>query len=430
MPRGYHASGRESQISTNYRAFPFGFAWNPDGKGRTAVRGGYGIASDRLFMTPLLEFRNNPPLRADATLGRQFGTQALYSLGDVSKPYLGYPVDPALALGLDPNNGIRGARVSLRAVNPNLRTSYVHNWFFGVQRDLGRGIIVEANYLGSAGRKLYNVTNVNRFAGDLLADNLFNGWNPSFSAIDMIESAGSSIHHGGTMQIRKLFTAGLTLQGAFTFGKTINDSDDLVSTTAFQNIGNRRAERAVAGYDVPSKFAWVAVYDLPFFRNTRKLAGAAFGGWQLSSTGILQAGNPITVFMSAPWPRGDFNADGFNNDRPNAPGPGTPRGGWRRSDYQKGIFNAADFPTPAPGADGNLGRNRFRGPGYAQVDLSIAKKFSLTERFTLQFRADAFNAFNRVNLNNPVTDLVNNNFGRSVGTQTPKSYQLGLRVMF
>lgn len=407
-----------------------GFAWNPDGRGRTAIRGGYGIASDRLFMTPLLEFRNNPPLRADATLGRQFGTQALYSLGDVSKPYLGYPIDPALALGLDENNGIKGARVSLRAVNPNLRTSYIQNWFFGVQRDLGHGLIVEANYLGSAGRRLYNITNVNRFAGDLLSDNLFNGWNRSFSSIDMIESAGGSIHHGGTLQVRKLFTAGLTLQGAFTFGKTINDSDDLVSTTPFQNIGNRRAERAVAGYDVPSKFAWVAVYELPFLRNARNLAGAAFGGWQVSSTGILQAGNPGTVFMSAPWPRGDFNADGFNNDRPNAPGANTPRGGWERSDYQKGIFNAADFPLPAPGTDGNLGRNWFRGPGYAQVDLSLSKKFVITERLALQFRADAFNAFNRVNLNNPVTDLVNNNFGRSVGTQTPKSYQLGLRFMF
>jgi hypothetical protein len=246
----------------------------------------------------------------------------------------------------------------------------------------------------------------------------------------MIESSSNSIHHGGTLQVRKMFSVGLTLQSAFTFGKTINDSDDLVSTSPFQNVGYRRAERAVAGYDVPQKLAWVAVYNLPFLRSSRGFAGTILGGWQLSSTGILQAGNPVTIFMSAPWPRGDFNADGFNNDRPNAPGPNVPRSGWERSDYQKGIFSVADFPVPAPGNDGNLGRNRFRGPGYAQVDLSLSKKFAITERCALQFRADAFNAFNRVNLNNPVTDLVNNNFGRSVGTQTPKSYQLGLRVMF
>ena len=227
-----------------------------------------------------------------------------------------------------------------------------------------------------------------------------------------------------------MFTAGVTLQGAYTYGKTINDSDELVSTATVQNIGNRRAERAVAGYDVPRKLAWVAVYDLPFLRNSRNAMSALLGGWQISSTGILQAGNPINVFMTAPWPRGDFNADGFNNDRPNAPGANVPQSGWERSDYQNGIFNISDFPVPAPGTDGNLGRNRFRGPGFAQVDLSLAKKFIITERFSVQFRADAFNAFNRVNLNNPATDLVNNNFGRSVSTQTPKSYQLGLRVMF
>jgi hypothetical protein len=407
-----------------------GFAWNPDGKGRMAIRGGYGIAYDRLFMTPLLDFRDNPPLRADATLGRQFGSAALYSLGDVDEPHYGYPVDPALALGLNASNGIRGSRVSLRAVSPDLRTSYVHNWFFGVQRDLGRGVIVEANYMGTAGHKLYNVTNVNRFAGDLLTDNLFNGWNQSFSTINMIESSSNSIHHGGTVQARKMFGAGLTLQGAFTFGKTINDSDDLVSITAYQNIGNRRAERAVAGYDAPRKLAWLAVYDLPFLRNSQSFARHLIGGWQLSSTGILQAGNPINVFMSAPWPRGDYNADGFNNDRPNAPTSDLGQNGWSRSDFQQGIFAVTDFPTPAPGTNGNLGRNRFRGPGYAQVDFSLAKKFSVTERIALQFRFDAFNAFNRVNLNNPVTDLVNNNFGRSVSALTPKFYQAGLRVTY
>jgi hypothetical protein len=407
-----------------------GFAWNPDGKGRTAIRGGYGIAYDRLFMTPLLDFRDNPPLRADATLGRQFGTTALYSLGDPSKPDFGYPLDPALALGLDANNGIRGARVAVRAVNPNLRTSYVQNWFFGLQRDVGRGVVVEANYLGSAGRKLYNVTNVNRFTGDLLTDSRYNGWNPSFSTMNMIESSSSSIHHGGTLQVRKLFSVGLTLQGAFTYGKTINDSDDLVSITSYQDVANRRADRAVAGYDVPRKMAWVAVYDMPFLRASRSFAGYVLGGWQLSSTGIIQAGNPINVFMSAPWPRGDFNADGFNNDRPNAPSSEVRRSGWTRAEFQTGIFRLADFPTPSPGTNGNLGRNRFRGPGYAQVDISLAKKFAITERVSTQLRIDAFNALNRVNLNNPVTDLVNNNFGRSVGSLTPKSLQLGLRVMF
>ena len=83
-----------------------------------------------------------------------------------------------------------------------------------------------------------------------------------------------------------------------------------------------------------------------------------------------------------------------------------------------------------PGQDGNLGRTTFRGPGFAQTDLSLGKSFSLTERVKANLRADAFNAFNRVNVNNPVLDLSSANFGKSTGTNTPRLLQLGLRISF
>jgi hypothetical protein len=369
-----------------------------------------------LFMTPLLDFRDNPPLRADATLGRQFGTKVLYSLGDPTKPYLGYPLDTALQLGLDANNGIKGARVALRAVSPDLDTSYVHNWFLGVQRDIGRGLVIEANYIGSAGRRLYNAANVNRFRGDLL-DNLFQGLNPSFSSINFIESTSSSIFHGGTIQVRKPFSRGFMLQSAYTFGKAIDDADDLVGITNYQDISNRRLN--IAG-----------VWDLPFLSRGNGLAGKLLGGWKLAGTAILQTGNPMTVTTGAPWPLGDYNADGVNGDRPNPPASGVKQSGWERSEFQSGIFRASDFPLPQPGTNGFLGRNTFRGPGYAQVDLSLSKAFPITEKITSHLRVDAFNALNRVNLNNPTLDLSNNNFGRSTSSFTPRILQLGLRVTF
>jgi Carboxypeptidase regulatory-like domain len=415
--------------SNNDFAPRLGFAWNPDGKGKTAIRGGYGIAFDRLFMTPLLDFRDNPPLRADATLGRQFGTKVLYSLGDPTKPYLGYPLDTALQLGLDANNGIKGARVALRAVSPDLDTSYVHNWFLGVQRDIGRGLVIEANYIGSAGRRLYNAANVNRFRGDLL-DNLFQGLNPSFSSINFIESTSSSIFHGGTIQVRKPFSRGFMLQSAYTFGKAIDDADDLVGITNYQDISNRRLNRALAGFDVSQKLSIAGVWDLPFLSRGNGLAGKLLGGWKLAGTAILQTGNPMTVTTGAPWPLGDYNADGVNGDRPNPPASGVKQSGWERSEFQSGIFRASDFPLPQPGTNGFLGRNTFRGPGYAQVDLSLSKAFPITEKITSHLRVDAFNALNRVNLNNPTLDLSNNNFGRSTSSLTPRILQLGLRVTF
>ena len=105
-----------------------------------AVRGGYGLAFDRLMNLPTENYRHSPPLRASVVLGQFFGTpQFTYSLGDPSKPYLGYPVDPALQVGLDPRNGVIGARVNLTTVDPDLISPVVHNWFAGVQRELWLG---------------------------------------------------------------------------------------------------------------------------------------------------------------------------------------------------------------------------------------------------------------------------------------------------
>lgn len=273
------------------------------------------------------------------------------------------------------------------------------------------------------------MTNVNRFRGDLL-DGRFHGLNPSFANIEMIESSSNSIHHGGTVQVRRAFRQGFTLQGGWTFGKTIDDADELVSITTYQDIDHRRGNRGPAGFDAPQKLSLMGVWDLPVLRGQAGWLEKLAGGWQLAGFIILQSVTPITVFHGAPWPRGDFNADGTNSDRPHAPAAGVRRGGWERADFLNGIFRAADFPLPAPGLNGDLGRNTFRGPGYAQADVSLSKKLPLTEKVAAQLRAEAFNAFNRVNLNNPVSDLNNNNFGRTTSTLTPRVYQFGLRVQF
>ena len=157
---------------------------------------------------------------------------------------------------------------------------------------------------------------------------------------------------------------------------------------------------------------------MPFFRNSNAWARYAVGGWQLSGTTILQTGMPFNITNGAAWPKGDFNADGSNLDRPNAPM--TPlSANWDRSNYLTGLFPASMFPVPTPGTNGNLGRNVYRGPGFAETDLSLAKTFRILERVSCQIRFDAFNAFNRVNLGNPVSDLSNSNFGRSMSADPP-----------
>jgi hypothetical protein len=109
---------------------------------------------------------------------------------------------------------------------------------------------------------------------------------------------------------------------------------------------------------------------------------------------VLEKGRPLNVITGAAYPRGDFNADGINADRPNAPASSLKRDGFTHDEYLNGIFRVSDFPLSASGTLGNLARNDVRGPGFARVDLSVLKAFKMTERFAGNLRivelADSF----------------------------------------
>jgi hypothetical protein len=407
----------------------FGFAWDIGGRGKNVLRGGYGIAYDRMPTVYAAGYRENPPLASAAVLGLFFGTPFTYTLGDPSKPYYGYPVDPALKVGLDERNGIRGARVDLVAVNPDFHQPYGQNWFLSVQRMLPGQLVVEASYMGSRAINLVNVSNVNRYTGDLL-DGRFDGFNPSFGAINMSQTATSSAYHGGTLTVRRQLARGVSFQVNYTYSKVITDAENGEGVTSYYDAQNRRLDRSVASFDVPQRVAFTSIWEMPFLRHCASWACKVAGGWQLSGYGILEKGLPFSVYTTAAYPRGDFNADGTNYDRPNAPVASVKSQDFTKQEFLDGIFRVSDFPLPKLGTFGNLGRNTFRGPGFARVDLTLMKNFPIFERVRGELRLEAFNAFNRVNLNAPASDLTSNNFGKSTSAADPRIFQVSLRVRF
>ena len=186
-----------------------------------------------------------------------------------------------------------------------------------------------------------------------------------------------------------------------------------------------------------------SVVEVPtgFFQNS--FARRVFEGWRMSNIVVLQSGLPFSVYTSASFNpvldsngnvvglkpgSGDFNADGYAYDLPNAPAADAVHTG-NRSNFLTGFASASAFPAPALGQEGNVGRNTFTGPGLANVNTEFAKVVKL-ERLSIEFRADVFNLFNRVNLVNPVSDLSSSLFGKSTGQNLPRAWQFGLHLAF
>jgi len=182
----------------------------------------------------------------------------------------------------------------------------------------------------------------------------------------------------------------------------------------------------------------------------------------------LQSGRPFDVDCTLGWYDGcDFNMDGDNYARPNMP-QGIKVAGFSNRQFVNGLFGNPAISVYGPtlesrtstaiqvfcpnglnsildfgpvfsgptaqcipvGSDGNLGRNTFRGPAYKEVDLGLFKNTKVTERLNIQFRAEAFNLFNRVNLYNPIGNMGSPQFGQSVTAFAPREIQLGLKLLF
>ena len=297
----------------------FGFAWDPTGKGKMSVRGGYGMSYDHIYSLKIGGYGSNPPLVGSATLGPQFGTSFTYTLGNPTAPNFGYPVDAALKLGLNSQNGIPGARVALSAVTPNLSIPYVHNWFFGVQREIIRHLVVEVNYTGSAGHHSTRYLQCQPLCRRPARQYLSTGSIPASEPFAWSKPRLTPFITAPISALRREFQNGFLVQGAYTFGKSIGEIDDGSVSNNFMDANNHRLDRSAASFDVRQQLSILAVWQMPFFKSGAASAKLVLGGWQLSGTTILQTGMPFTVTNGAAWPKGDFNADGTNLDRPNAP---------------------------------------------------------------------------------------------------------------
>ena len=423
-----------------------GIAWDPTREGKMSVRAGVGVFYDRFAGQFFHDAQTFAPVFGLATARKDTPpVLPVYGLSASTQSPWQFPVIPNLQVGLDPKGGLLGVPDELSNADPNMRTQYSINWSLAVQYAFARNYVVEAAYIGSVGRKLYQEYDVNRVNGDLL-DGRLDRLNPNFGVIGYAQANGNSSYHGATVSVKKRFTQGLDFQVGYTYGKAIDTSSSFGRGLNIFDPLRLYLNRGRADFDVRHKVASSIVYDIPSPRFLDKL----FGGWQIGAITILQSGPPFTVTCSSSFQpvrdaNGriigndgcDFNADGRSDDPLNAPAFGNTKTGLSRSDYMfpNRIFQASDFPSPALGVLGNLGRNTFPSPGYANTDFVLAKKTKIPwflgkEGANLLFRAEFFNLFNRVNLVPPVGDTSSPDFGRSTSAFGARNAQFGLKIEF
>jgi len=423
----------------------FGVAWDPKRNGRWLVRGGFGIFRD----WPTLGFQENglagnPPGAVFPYFEAGTSQEPLFSVGTSDTLPYGFTYPTVPPTEFDERGGIVGTRVNVGGFDREYSPPATYIYSVGVEHELGRGLVAGANYSGSHVSGAYQNPggteagqDMNRIAGDLL-DGTRDRLNPSFARMRYNFGWNTINYNAMILTLRRRASGKGTFQASYTYSHTTDYGTDFPDQHRIPEFeGN-------SDWDARHRISFSGIYNLPALSQAPLAVQKVFGGWELASTVILQSGTPFTVFTGASFQpildaegnviglepgSGDFNADGYRYDFPNAPSQDFARG-YSRQEYLRGLFTPADFPIPEPGMGGTLKRNIYRGPGFANVDFGLIKNTRIQERLNIQLRFESFNLFNRVNLQGVDANLSSGTFGQSTSTYNPRIIQLGLRIEF
>jgi len=509
-PGGFEAAKSLGKGDHNNWGPRVGFAWDIFGNGKTSLRGGFGVSYEGTLYNPLSNSRWNLPYYSfnSATAGINGGSDTViygpYACNPSCAPdltavptFTGPATNPNQGVGAqaignltgwDPSNPNTGSLTGI--VYPEgIRDPYVYNYFLGVQKEIMPRLVVEANYAGTTGHKLFRAENVNRIPGGRLpegscvtdnfgrqlcgqvnADNPLGRLNPNFGTLRVWENVSNSNYNSLQLSVKKQAAHGLTFNANYTYSHAIDEGSTWHSGSTSSNgpaagegyttdVTQPALDRGNSIFDVRQRLVGNYVFELPWFREQHGFLGHILGGW--SNVGVVswQTGAHWEPFRASARKLqtpsgdtctaadvnagncvnngGDYNLDGIANDRPNSTISGFD--GAMFSQWAHGwdpALVAATFSTPCLGCVGNLGRNTFVGPSFVGWDTSVHKKILVTERVNMEFRAEAFNTLNHTNFQLPGAHsatnnrITNSNFGQAGAAFNPRQLQLGLKISF
>jgi hypothetical protein len=445
-------NSRESFADTYYKAFGprAGFAYQL--AARTVLRGGYGISYG--------QGNANAGLRDSQKFIYGFNAAPSYASTDAgATPAFnwdsGFPTNWPHPPFISPTVQ-NGTNVTMIGAGDGRPPSF-QNYQFSVQQEFSAKTSLEVAYVGVKGTRLGNgLMSINQVdprylsLGSLLTQNVtsaaaqaagirvpYAGFNGSVAQalrpypqyLNIVNNSnpnGSSTYNALQVKLTKRLTHGLTVQGAYTWAKTLTDGSIAAGGgPAGQDFYNRRLEKSLSANDVPQIFVVAYTYELPFGK-LRGIPAAILGGWQLSGIQQYSVGKPVALTANNTLPI--FNGVLRPNVVPDAPmtldHPDPLANPW---------FNKAAFGIPASYQFGTAARSytEMRAPNSYNESFGLMRRIKLSERAALTFRGEFFNAFNRVVFNAPVANVSAANFGRVTSqANSPRQGQVSARIDF
>ena len=388
-----------------------GFSYNPDGSGKTVVRGGFGV-----MFSPHIQ-----GMLKQAVGSRTVPFRYIFSKVEAQQYGLRFPTYN------DTSRRVleRAGRPAVFSVfNPALQNPYTMNFYLGIQRELAKSLVLETAVVSNRGVKypLHRQFNqANRVTGARP--------NPTLGEGFYVDNSQQTFYASWQTSLRKRYSRNLLGSVHYTWGKALaTESGDIggyyqgnadVRVQEFFDLTN---ERGPADGDIVHYFAADWVYDLPRLQKQNPFARHVVGGWQLTGIFTAATGEPLLIVQGPVR----------NTTRPDYIGGPAVLDNYRETLQYLNPAAFARVPVnPASGRTvrpGNIGSGAVRGPGRWNVDSSIGKDFHFTEAIKLNVRLDGFNFFNHTNLSGFSTDANNARFGKFTSTRGARVLQLAARL--
>jgi hypothetical protein len=429
--------GLSNVYQPDYKNFSprISIAWDVTGKGKTVLRAGYGLFFDAFSQDMLLGHLPYPTYYAPGPAYNNIGPNpvqmANINLAAVTAAGVYTPNVPLY--------GTPGCSVECDtfSFDQHIKTPYIENYNLNLQHQFSRNVTMQLGYVGSQGHRLFRFFDLNQpgqaaiNAADCpqgLATCATTGAIQDFGVprpygfpfntaagstyIFQENSTGKSNYNSLQASLRVTNYHGFMSIVNYVWSKSLDNSSDgedfVVNAAQPQDSTNPQREYGPSNFNVPNRFVWVAGYEFPHMGGGMQRLK---NGWGFDSTATLQSGQPFTLNYNF---EDDYSGGGDGFDRPDVVGPivyhkRNPANFLDLSSFAMPCTEAAGMYSgfasdcvPGTRHYGNLGRNALVGPTYKQWDLSIYKNTAITERVSVQFRADFFNLLNHPNFANPV----------------------------